>query len=81
VGRCAPLTKRRRREDVRLYPKGTYRCTYCSLAIYPVLRARAIRYFDCNALAKNLEHVIRSRQWRFKTPPNAAMLRWALGDD
>jgi prevent-host-death family protein len=42
-----------------------------------VLRARAIRYFDCNALAKNLEHVIRSRQWRFKTPPNAAMLRWA----
>jgi len=63
------------------YPKGTYCCTYCSLAIYPVLRARAIRYFDCNALAKNLEHVIRGRQWRFKTPPNAAILRWALGDD
>ncbi len=62
-------------------PKGTFCCAQCSLAVYPVLEAGAIRYFDCTALARNLERVIRGRQWRFKSPPNAAMLRWSLGHD
>ena len=61
------------------YPKGTYCCVQCTLAVYPVLEADAIRYFDCASLAKNVERIIRGRQWRFKAPANAAMLRWSLG--
>ena len=29
------------------YPKGTHCCVQCTLAVYPVLEAGAIRYFDC----------------------------------
>jgi hypothetical protein len=60
------------------YPKGTYCCQQCTLAVYPVLEAKAIRYFDCATLAKSVEQIIRRKQWRFKRPANAAMLRWSL---
>jgi hypothetical protein len=60
------------------YPKGTHCCVQCSLAVYPVLAAAAIRYFDCGELAEVLRHLIEGRQWRFATPPNAQMISWSL---
>ncbi|MCY2964296.1 MAG: hypothetical protein NT069_11790 [Planctomycetota bacterium] len=36
------------------YPKGTHCCVQCTLAVYPVLEARAIRYFECAELATKL---------------------------
>jgi hypothetical protein len=62
------------------YPKGTHCCVQCTLAVYPVLKAGAIRYFDCAPLSKTVNDIVRTRQWRFARPVNAAMVRWSLGD-
>ena len=62
------------------YPKGTFCCTQCTLAIYPVLEANAIRYFDCATLAKAVEELIARRQWRFAKRPQHRMVEWALRD-
>ena len=62
------------------YPKGTHCCLQCTLAVYPVLEANAIRYFECQPLARAVRQVIARRQWRFATPPPPAMLAWALSD-
>ena len=61
------------------YPKGTHCCAQCSLAVLPVLEARAIRYFDCSELARELSQLVTGRKWRFASPPNVMMVRWALG--
>ena len=63
------------------YPKGTHCCTQCTLAVYPVLEANAIRYFDCATLAEDVRSLIRNKKWRFATPPNPAMAQWSLGRD
>ena len=60
------------------YPKGTHCCSQCTLAVYPVLEAGAIRYFDCKALASDVRSLLRNGEWRFATPPTPAMARWAL---
>ena len=60
------------------YPKGTHCCVQCTLAVYPVLEARAIRYFDCWELARDVKELITKGEWRFVSPPNAKMLSWAL---
>ena len=62
------------------YPKGTHCCAQCTLAVYPTLEAGAIRYFDCEPLARDVRRLIAGGKWRFVTPPNAKMLQWALGD-
>jgi hypothetical protein len=61
------------------YPKGTHCCVQCTLAVYPVLEARAIRYFDCAELARDLRRLIREGGWRFSKPANPKLARWALG--
>src|SRR5262245_21996142 len=40
------------------YPKGTHCCVQCTLAVYPVLEAGAIRYFDCGQLAWDVKGLI-----------------------
>jgi hypothetical protein len=60
------------------YPKGTHCCVRCSLAVYPVLAAGAIRYFDCAELAAGLRQLIEGGKWRFAKPPNAQMVAWSL---
>jgi hypothetical protein len=60
------------------YPKGTHCCVQCTLAVYPVLEAKAIRYFDCTKLSLNLRRIIERREWRFAKSPNLKMLSWAL---
>ncbi len=60
------------------YPKGTFCCAQCTLAVLPVLDANAIRYFDCKKMAKAVRQVIAGRQWRFATRPSQAMLEWSL---
>ena len=60
------------------YPKGAHCCVQCSLAVYPVLAAGAIRYFDCAELAGGLRRLVEERQWRFAKPPNARMVEWSL---
>jgi hypothetical protein len=62
------------------YPKGTHCCVQCTLAVYPVLEAGAIRYFECAPLSAQLRQIVRKRQWRFARPVNAAMMRWSLGE-
>lgn len=61
------------------YPKGTFCCAQCTLAVLPVLDANAIRYFDGRKLAKAVRQVIVGRQWRFRTRPPQAMLEWSQG--
>jgi hypothetical protein len=61
------------------YPKGTHCCVQCTLAVYPVLEASAIRYFDCAPLAAQVRQVVRKRQWRFAGTVNPALVRWSLG--
>jgi hypothetical protein len=61
------------------YPKGTFCCAQCSLAVYPLLEAGAIRYFECRELASSLKRIIEKGEWRFARPPNAKMLAWSLG--
>src|SRR5262245_47828920 len=63
------------------YPKGTHCCVQCTLAVYPVLEAGAIRYFDCGQLARGVRGLIAEGGWRFAKPHNAKMLQWALGDE
>ena len=63
------------------YPKGTHCCVQCTLAVYPVLEAGAIRYFDCAELADNLRKLIRKGQWRFSGSVNPKLVRWALQRD
>ena len=60
------------------YPKGAHCCVQCTLAVYPALAAGTMRYFDCAVLARDVERLVREGQWRFATPANPAMLRWAL---
>jgi hypothetical protein len=60
------------------YPKGVHCCVQCSLAVYPVLAAGAIRYFDCMELAEELRRLIEGRKWRFAKPANAQMISWSL---
>ena len=61
------------------YPKGTHCCIQCTLAVYPVLEAGAIRYFDCAELAADLRRLIEEGGWRFSKPANPRLVRWALG--
>ena len=63
------------------YPKGTHCCVQCTLAVYPVLEAGAIRYFECGPLSVQVRKIVRNRQWRFSGSVNAAMARWSLGED
>ena len=63
------------------YPKGTHCCVQCTLGVYPVLEAGAIRYFDCTELATNVRRLIQQGEWRFSKPANAKFTRWALGED
>lgn len=60
------------------HPRGTNCCAQCTLATLPVLRAGAVRYFDCKSLAEDVTRLIETRQWRFSSAPNAKMLAWAL---
>jgi hypothetical protein len=45
-----------------------------------ILEAGAIRYFDCAPLSEQVRQIVRSRQWRFSGPANAALVHWSLGD-
>src|SRR5262249_54443193 len=47
------------------YPKGTHCCVQCTLAVYPVLEAGAIRYFDCGELSQNVRQIVTEGKWRF----------------
>src|SRR5262249_8642844 len=60
------------------YPKGTHCCQQCTLAVYPVLEAGALRYFECRELAADVRRLIEGKQWRSATAPNPKMLHWAL---
>ena len=60
-------------------PKGAFCCKQCTLAVLPVLEADCIRWFDGPPLAERVRTLIDERAWRFASPPNAAMLKWALG--
>jgi hypothetical protein len=62
------------------YPQGAHCCVQCTLAVYPALAARTIRYFDCVSLSKQVRRLVQDRKWRFTGPVNPRMLRWALGD-
>lgn|SRR5262245_38361671 len=61
------------------YPKGTHCCVQCTLAVYPVLEAGAIRYFDCRRLAADVRRIVTEGRWRFARPPSETMVAWALG--
>lgn len=61
------------------YPRGTYCCQQCTLAVLPVYEAGAIRYFDCHALNLSVRQIIERGQWRFSVQPNQRMLAWSLG--
>jgi len=60
------------------FPKGTHCCTQCTLAVYPVLALGGIKYFDAKSLAKDVKQIIKNGEWRFSSPPPAAMLKWSL---
>ena len=62
------------------YPKGTHCCVQCTLAVYPVLEAGAIRYFDCRPLGRAVRRLITDGEWRFVSPPNPKIVQWALRD-
>lgn len=61
------------------YPKGTYCCTQCTLAVLPVLEAQAIRWFDCRSLSVFVRGIIERGEWRFSKPAKPKMVSWALG--
>jgi hypothetical protein len=61
------------------YPKGTHCCVQCTLAVYPVLQAGAIRYFNCAELATQVLRLIEEGGWRFSRPAHPKLVRWALG--
>ena len=60
------------------YPKGTHCCVQCTFAVYTVLEAGAIRYFDCKKLSQDVAQIIQQGEWRFSKPSNSKMLNWAL---
>jgi hypothetical protein len=60
-------------------PKGAHCCVQCTLAVYPVLEAGAIRYFDCRELARSVRKLVQQRQWRFNRPVDPRLVRWSLG--
>jgi hypothetical protein len=60
------------------YPKGTHCCAQCTLAVYPVLQAGAIRWFDCQDLAVSVRRIIETKKWRFAKPANPRIIDWAL---
>jgi hypothetical protein len=60
------------------HPKGTYCCAQCTLAVYPVLRAGALPWFDCQTLAKAVRQLIEGKRWRFSNSTNPRMVAWAL---
>jgi len=60
------------------FPKGTHCCAQCSLAVYPVLKARALRWFDGPSFATTVRRLIVARQWRFSAATNPQMVAWAL---
>lgn len=62
----------------RGFPRGAHCCVQCTLAVYPVLKADGIRYFDCATLAREVKRLIELREWRFGKPLNGNMVRWAL---
>ncbi len=61
------------------YPKGTHCCVQCTFAVYPVLMAGAIRYFDCAELAMDVRCLVLEGGWRFSRPSNPRLMRWSLG--
>lgn len=61
------------------YPKGTACCAQCTLAVYPVLEAGAIRYFDSRKLAESVRDIIEGKRWRFSGSTDAKKIRWSLG--
>ena len=52
-----------------------------TLAVYPVLAAGGIRYFDSPELARNVKHLIEDREWRFAKSANPKRVGWALKAD
>jgi hypothetical protein len=60
------------------FPKGTHCCAQCSLAVYPVLKAGALRWFDGPSLARSVRQLIMAKQWRFSASTNPQMVAWAL---
>jgi hypothetical protein len=60
------------------HPKGTYCCAQCTLAVYPVLRAGALPWFDCQTLANTVRGLIERKRWRFSNSTNPRMVAWAL---
>ena len=65
----------------RGFPKGVQCCAQCTLAVYPVLAAGGIRYFDSPELARNVKHLIEDREWRFAKSANPKRVGWALKAD
>lgn len=62
------------------FPKGTHCCAQCTLAVYPVLEAQTIRWFDCGELAVKVRKLIETKQWRFSKRTNPQMIDWALNE-
>jgi hypothetical protein len=60
------------------FSKGVHCCAQCSLAVYPVLKAGTLRWFDCADLARPVRQLIESKQWRFSASTNPRMTAWAL---
>lgn len=60
------------------YPKGTFCCAKCTLAILPVLRMKAIRWFDCQESADSIEEVVINKQWRYSHFNDQKMLNWSF---
>jgi len=63
------------------YPKGAFCCAPCSLALYPVLEAGAIRWFDCKPLAATVRGLVEARTWRFTKATSPRMVAWSLGTE
>lgn len=61
-------------------PKGALCCAQRTLAIYPVLGARALRRIDCKALAIAVKDMIEERKWRFSQSTNARLIAWSLNE-
>ena len=61
------------------HPKGAFCCPPCTLAVYPVLQAGLIRWFDSRALAPSVRELIEKRGWRFARFKNPRMIAWSLG--
>ena len=62
----------------RGFPRGVHCCPPCTLAVYSVLEARAIRFFECGELAPAVRELITKKQWRFAKFANPKMIAWAL---